>query len=356
MALKYISERLQDYNINFFVNELVEASKNLGILQAKIDAYKFNSILVPMFHRKEVMSSMDIEGTQRTTLSDMCEREVDPNRQDEKESIEIRNHTKALIFGAEHLRMNNFTHSFVQEVHKIMMTDVEPANPDKPIGRYKINNNLIVNSAGTVVFTPPTVSETRKYMNELIDFINNDSDIHPLIKAAIIHSQFESIHPFADGNGRVGRILVSMYLYKTNVINFPFFYISEAINQDKRVYYNMLTNSRNNSYDEWIKYFLNKIIIQTGKHTEYISSLNNLYTKTKCSIQKIINSPRFDDIIECLFTNPVLTANYVSDKLNISRSQAVRYLNTLEKTGILFGDDKQRGRRFYFLELLDLAQ
>lgn len=73
-------------------------------------------------------------------------------------------------------------------------------------------------------------------MNELIDFINNGSDIHPLIKAAIIHSQFESIHPFADGNGRVGRILVSLYLYKANVINFPFFYVSEAINQDKRVY------------------------------------------------------------------------------------------------------------------------
>ena len=135
MALKYICDRLQDYNINFFVNELVEASKNLGILQAKIDAYKFNSILIPMFHRKEVMSSMDIEGTQRTTLSDICEREVDPKLHDEKESIEIRNHTKALIFGAEHLRANKFTHSFIQEVHKIMLTDVEPPNPDKPIGK-----------------------------------------------------------------------------------------------------------------------------------------------------------------------------------------------------------------------------
>lgn len=356
MALKYICDRLQDYNINFFVNELVESSKNLGILQAKIDAYKFNSILIPMFHRKEVMSSMDIEGTQRTTLSDICEREVDPKLQDAKESIEIRNHTKALIFGAEHLRTNKFTHSFIQEVHKIMLTDVEPPNPDKPIGKYKIKNNQIENGAGTVVFIPPVVSETKKYMNELIDFINNDSDIHPLIKAAIIHSQFESIHPFADGNGRVGRILVSLYLYKANVINFPFFYISEAINQDKRVYYNMLTNSRNSSYDEWIKYFLNKIIIQTNKHTEYIDSLNNLYSKTKSTVQKIINSPKFDDVIECLFTNPVLNANYIEDKLNISHGQAVRYLNVLEKAGILFGDDKQRGRRFYFLELLNLAQ
>ena len=74
------------------------------------------------------------------------------------------------------------------------------------------------------------------------------------------------------------------------------------------------------------------------------------------AVQKIINSPKFDDVIECLFTNPVLNANYIEDKLNISHGQAVRYLNVLEKAGILFGDDKQRGRRFYFLELLNLAQ
>ncbi len=356
MELKYICDRLQDYNVNSFIIELVEASKQLGILQAKIDTYQFNSILIPMLHRKEVMSSMDIEGTQRTTLSDICEREVDPKRKDEKESVEIRNHTKALIFGADYLRIGKFTHSFIQEIHKIMLTDVEEPNPDKPIGKYKIRNNHIKNLANTVVYTPPTVSETKKYMTELIDFMNEDSKIQPLIKAALIHSQFESIHPFADGNGRVGRIIVSLYLYKTNVINFPFFYISEAINQDKSVYYNILTHSRNNSYDEWIKYFLNKIIIQTGKHIEYIDSLNALYTKTKNIVHDIINSPKFDDVIECLFTHPVLTANYIEDKLNISHGQAVRYLNSLEKSGVLFGDDKKRGRSFYFLELLHLAQ
>lgn len=356
MALKYIADRLNDYNINLFVSELADAAKYLGILQAKIDTYQFNSILIPMLHKKEVLSSMDIEGTQKTTLSDICEREVDPKRKDEKESVEVRNHTKALIYGADHLRNGNFTHSFIQEIHRIMMTDLEPFNPDKPIGKYKMKNNHIENSVGTVVFTPPPYNETKKYMNELVDFINNGSNIHPLIKSAIIHAQFESIHPFADGNGRVGRILVSLYLYKANVINFPFFYISEAINQDKRVYYNMLTNSRNNSYDEWIKYFLNKIIVQTGKHIGYIDSLNNLYVKTKCTVQKIINSPKFDDVIECLFTHPVLTANYIEDKLNISHGQAVRYLNALEKAGVLFGDDKKRGRNFYFSELLGLAQ
>lgn len=109
---------------------------------------------------------------------------------------------------------------------------------------------------GSVVFIPPSYTETKKYMDELIDYMNDVNDgINPLVKAAIIHSQFESIHPFEDGNGRVGRLLISLHLYKARVINFPFFYMSEAISQDKRIYYNMLTASRENSYDEWIRFF-----------------------------------------------------------------------------------------------------
>ena len=180
-------------------------------------------------------------------------------------------------------------------------------------------------------------------------------DINPLIKAAIIHSQFESIHPFSDGNGRVGRLLVSLYLYKADVINFPFFYLSEAISMDKAVYYNMLTDSRNNSYNNWIKYFLKKIVVQTQKHLGYIESLNDLYAKTKRIVTERINSPKFDAIVECLFTHPIITADYLSDKLNVSRGQAIRYLNTLESEQILQGDDRKRSRKFFFVELLELA-
>ena len=194
-------------------------------------------------------------------------------------------------------------------------------------------------------------------VDELISYMNDtNDDIHPLIKAAIIHSQFESIHPFSDGNGRVGRVLVSLYLFKAKVINFPFFYISEAISADKSVYYNMLTDTRKNNYNGWIKYFLKKITMQTTKLIGYIDSLNDLYIRTKVKVQKSINSPKFDTIIECLFTSPVLNADYLADKLVVSRGQAVRYLNILEKERILHGDDRKRGRLFFFGELIDLAR
>lgn len=354
--LAFLEERKQDYTIGNFINELIEAAKYLGMLEAKISTYKFNSILVPMLHTKEAVSSMYIEGTQ-TTISDVLENEIQPKAGGERISIEVNNHTKALIYGADYLRIENFTHTFIKKIHEIMMKGLLTKENENSLGKYKTADNRIVNSVGTVVFTPPSYRETKKYMDELIAFMNDTKDeIHPLVKAAIVHSQFESIHPFNDGNGRVGRVLVSLYLYKAKVINFPFFYISEAISQDKSVYYNMLTNSREKGYDDWIKYFLSKVIVQTRKHIGYIDSLDELYSRTKEKVQENINSPKFDAIIEYLFTHPVLNADKLADALSVSRGQALRYLNTLEKEKVLLGNDRKRGRIFFFAELIDLAR
>ncbi len=354
--LEYIKDRVDDFDVKSFVNELADASKSLGILEAKIDSYQFNSILIPMLQKKEAISSMYIEGTQ-TTITDVLKNEINPQSNDVKIQTEVRNHVRTLIFGADYLRTGKFTHSFMKQIHAYMMTGIIASGLEKTVGKYKLKDNQIKSSTGAVVYTPPTASETKKYMDELITFMNNTNDgLNPLIKAAMIHSQFESIHPFSDGNGRIGRVLVSLYLYKAKVINFPFFYISEAINMDKAVYYRMLTDSRTNSLDEWIKYFLHKVSVQTVKHIGYIDALNALYTKTKNTVKECINSPKFDEIIECLFTHPVLNANALEDQLAVSHGQAVRYLNVLEEKRVLLSDDRKRGKTFFFAELLDLAR
>lgn len=354
--LTFIKDRKNDFNVGNFVNELAIASKNLGILEAKIDSYQFDGILIPMLQKKEAISSMYIEGTQ-TTITDVLKNEISPQPSDEKIRIEVRNHVKALIFGAEHLRTEKFTHSFIKQIHEYMMTGIIAPGLDKTLGKYKIKDNQIKSSTGIVVYTPPAASETKKYMDELLSFMNDcEDELNPLIKAAMIHSQFESIHPFSDGNGRIGRVLISLYLFKAKVINFPFFYISEAINMDKAVYYNMLTDSRNNNLDEWIKYFLHKVCIQTQKHIGYIDALNTLYTKTKKTVKECIKSPKFDEIIKCLFTRPILNSNVLEDELSVSRGQASRYLNVLKDKRILFCDDRKRSKTYFFAELLDLAR
>lgn len=355
--LATLAQRLNDYSANQFINELFETSKLLGILEAKISGYQFSSILIPMFRNKEAISSMLIEGTQ-TTITDVFEDRISSVKgNDDKVMREYRNHTDALLYGAEYLRSNGFTDEFMKEIHRIMMRGILSGKKQKSIGRYKEQDNYIVNSVGTVVFTPPSFAETPRYMRELIAYMNNGKDgINPLIKAAIIHSQFESIHPFEDGNGRVGRLLVSLYLFKANVINFPFFYISEAISQDKAVYYRKLTDSRINNYDEWIRFFLQKCTVQARSLIGYIDSLNQLYQKTKSLVRDSINSPKFDDIIECIFTQPILTVKFLAEQLSVTGGQAKRYIDKLEDMQILLGDDRQRGRKYYFTDLLDLAR
>ena len=354
--LSFIKDRKEDFNVKNFVNELVNASKNLGILESKIDSYQFDGILIPMLQKKEAISSMYIEGTQ-TTITDVLKNEISPQQSDEKIQVEVRNHIRTLIFGAEHLRTGKFTHTFLKEIHEYMMTGIIAPGLEKTLGKYKLKDNQIKSSTGMVVYIPPSASETKKYMDELLSFMNDSEDgLNPLIKAAMIHSQFESIHPFSDGNGRIGRVLISLYLFKAKVINFPFFYISEAINMDKAVYYNMLTDSRTNTLDEWIKYFLHKVSVQTIKHIGYIDALNALYTKTKNTVKECINSPKFDEIIKSLFTHPVLNANLLEDELAVSHGQVVRYLNVLEEKRILLCDDRKRGKTYFFAELLDLAR
>ena len=352
--LKYLKENSNDYDISKIAIELCEASKYLGVLEEKIRSYHFERILIPLLHKKEAISSMQIEGTQ-TTMTDIFEEEIKNQPSQDKTALEVSNHTKAIIRGAEYLRKEPFTHEFIQEIHKIMLEGVISPKLQHSLGKYKAKDNKIVNSAKTVIFTPPSYTETMSYMDELIEYMNKDDGTLPLIKAAIIHSQFESIHPFDDGNGRVGRLLISLYFYKAKLINFPFFYISEAFGQEKTVYYNKLTDSRTNSFTEWIRFFLRKCIVQAQSHIKYIDSLNELYEKTKIIVKESLRSPTFEAVTECLFTQPVLTASYLANKLNISSVQAKRYLDTLEAVQVLQTDDRQRYKRFFFVELLDLA-
>lgn len=354
--LKFLKERKSDYNANLFVNELVEASKYLGILEGKVASYQFDGILIPLLNNKDAISTMYIEGTQ-TTISDIYEEKINTQPNSDKVALEASNHTRAIIYGSEYLLTNPFSHTLIKKLHQLTLEGIVPSGKEKTLGQYKTEDNRITNSMGSTIFTPPPYTETKKYMDELIYFMNDSSDgLNPLIKAAIMHSQFESIHPFSDGNGRVGRLLISLYLYKAKIINFPFFYMSEAISQDKRVYYNMLTESRNSDYNEWIRFFLKKCVVQARNHIGYIDSLNELYEKTKETLQTVINSPKYDLIAECLFTQPILTSAYLAERLNVSSGQARRYLDSLESAQILLGNDWKRNRRYYFIDLLELAR
>lgn len=352
--LKFLEERQEDYDIKNYINDIFSVSRLFGKYEAIVSKSQFTKYLIPLLHKREAISSMAIEGTQ-TTLNEVFDNEVeDAEKRNNSEYTEVYNHTRAIVYGFDYLRVHEFSHEFIKNIHKLMMDGLDQKDSGKEIGEYKTQDNHIVNSLGKIVFDPPSYKKTNKYMTELIDYMNKKDDTNPFIKVAIIHAQFESIHPFENGNGRVGRMLINMYLFKQGVINVPIFYISEALNVEKSVYYKKLTSTRESSYDEWISFFLKKCIQQVEKHINYFEQMDALYTITKEKLRLILNSPKFEEIVKCLFTSPILTSKYFANKLKVSQSQARKYLINMEKNKILLGDDRERNRKYIFDDLINI--
>ena len=351
--MKFLRERVGDYDVNHFVDELVEAATLLGKLDAKMAGCKFGGVLLPMLYRRESVASLSIEGTQ-TTVTEMLEEEIKDTPSDAREFREYANYWAALRKGGARLQIEAFSNDFVEDLQKTMLDGLSSVDKDA-IGRYKEHRNYIVNFAKKVVYEPPSPQETRKFMTELVDYMNDGTDgVNPLIKAAVAHAQFESIHPFEDGNGRVGRALTGLYMYKTGLVRLPYFHLSEAISEDKLTYYAALTSSRGDSLDSWISFFLKKTAAQAHKQIRYVDSMERLYEKTKASVREVVNSPKYEAVIEALFSCPYLTSAVLSKRLGVTVGQAHRYLSALEKQRILLGTDMKRNRRYLFAAMLDL--
>lgn len=351
--LELIEYQLDKIDINYFLSELMEAIKYLAVYETKISDCRIeDGIFLPRLQQKEALSSLKIEGTQ-TTMNDIIADEIVPNEKN-ADLIEIKNHSTAIMKASEAVKFSGFSNDLIKEIHKTLLTKVRKKNKGIILGEYKRKDNFIVNSVGTKIFTPPSYTETNKYMDDLLKFMNDKTiSLHPLIRSAIVHAQFESIHPFEDGNGRVGRLLITVFLYYHQVINAPLFYISEALQEDKISYYNYLTKSRDGHYNEWIKYFLSKCTVQAKKNINYIDSINHLYSETDKIVSKIIKT-NSKNVLKVLFDYPLLTAKVLSKEIDISMQQAKRYLKLLENEKILIADDKQRNTTYYFIELINL--
>ena len=355
MKLNKVQDQLNNTKTENYFSELMEAIKYMAIYDTKLAGCKAEvKIILPRLRQMEALSSMQIEGTQ-TTMTDFLNDEANEknNNNDVKEVI---NHSRTIINTSSYIKDNGFSNEIIKQINFSMLDGVSKKNDNTLLGKYKNQDNYIVNSAKTIIFNPPSHLETQEYMDDLIDFMNKKDDLHPLIKSAVIHAQFESIHPFSDGNGRVGRLLIPLYFYYSGVINSPFFYMSEALQNEKVLYYKNLTASRSGKYDEWIKFFLSKCTEQAKSHIKYIDSINDLYASTFKKVNDIIPSKNAYDIVKLLFEKPILNSNNVSKRLDISQSQAKRYLKTLVDSNIMTNDDRQRNTTYLFVEYLRLLK
>ncbi|PWJ54755.1 Fic family protein [Dyadobacter jejuensis] len=259
-------------------------------------------------------------------------------------SKEVHNYAEALLWGFETVRYQGF----LSNNHILQMQAKLEQNE---AGFRRVPGTELKNEqTGETVYTPPqTYDEVLVLMNNLEKFINDNelSDWDPLVKMAVIHHQFESIHPFYDGNGRTGRIINILYLVKEGLLNLPILYLSRYINQNKADYYRLLQKVRTESaWEEWVLYILAGVEQTSLQTIKIIEGIKNLMLKHK---RKIRENTKFysQDLINNLFKHPYTKIDFVMNDLDVSRITATKYLDELDRIGIV--QKMKLGRDNYYI-------
>ncbi len=345
-------------NTNVFLDELIDATSKLEVYKEKIKDSKLDSSwFMPTLQQKEALASSMLEGTQ-ATLDGVLINQVTLNSKN-KDVIEVFNYFRASEMGLKYLSRNAFSAEFIKDIHKTLMQGTARKNINE-VGEFRKQQNYIgkLNGDHGIVFTPPVYQEVESLMKNLIDYIEKPNDnLRPLVRAAIIHAQFLTIHPFMDGNGRLGRILIPLYLYSVKQIDLPCFFISEALEKDKFKYYRLLNEIRTHGrWNEWIKFFLSTVTTQCDKYLKIIEKINQLYDQDLEKACNLTRSNKIVDLINLLYKYPAITATIIESETDLPPSTINRYLSILVDAGILDTDQKSRNRTFFYYALLNILR
>lgn len=319
-------------------------------------------LLSPLISQEAVLSSK-LEGT-HATLEDFINFDAGNSVPIEKDEMhEVMNYRKALFFAVDQMSTINddseegigklpLSSRLIKEIHKILLSNVRGAT--KTPGEYKTVQNYI-GGPQSITFTPLPPRLTNEYMSNLEKYIHYE-EIDILVQAALIHVQFEMIHPFLDGNGRIGRLLIPLFLYYREVLPFPTFYMSAYFEADRNLYLQMLASvSSHNDLLPWIKYFLTGISIQAQENTQKAKDLLELYDIFKDTCIKNINSKNAILLLDYIFARPAFKADQAKEALSgLSDSSVYFLLNSFIDNGILTKDDKKRNITYYCPELISL--
>ena len=332
------------------LKKLTSSHKALAELKGMSKSIPNQTILINTLGLQEAMDSSAVENI-ITTHDDLYKAELKTNNIESLESKEVQNYIEALKRGFELINKQKL-------LTNRMIIEIQATLEKNNAGLRKVpGTTLKNNSTGEVIYTPPQDYQTIvDLMSNLEIYINDNelSDLDPLIKMAVIHFQFESIHPFYDGNGRTGRIINVLYLVLQNLLDLPILYLSKFIISNKSDYYKKIQAVRDNkNFADWILFFLDGVE-QTAMDTiQTITQIQSLLLKQKHQIRK---NYKFysQDLLNNLFKHPYTKIEFVEKDLKVSRITAANYLNTLSDDGIL--TKKKLGVTNYYInhELFDI--
>jgi Fic family protein len=315
-------------------------------------------LMTPLLTKEAVLSSR-IEGTQ-ATLEDVFHYEA---RSEEKKLAkdndikEIINYRRVLNFSLGDLKDSPINQEFIKKVHYYLLDSVRGSDKDR--GNFR-KGKVFIGSPGVAIeeasYVPPESSLLPSLMNNWEDYINSNLESDLLVQAGIAHYQLEAIHPFRDGNGRVGRLLIPLFLYKREILSAPMLYISEYFERNRRDYYDLLKGvTERAEWNEWLKFFLLALITESLKTRASVLKIMGLYERSKKSIVAA-NSVYAIDLLDLIFESPVISYVKIKDKLKTKNPQTIyNLIGKFSDLRILYEEPgRKRNRVFVFKELVEI--
>ena len=337
---------------------LVQATHAIGRLSGLSTIIPDPDLFVYLYVRKEALLSSQIEGTQ-CSLEDILSPDAEPISDDTslKDIEEVSNYVKGMNDGLARLSDLPVSIRLIKEIHATLMKGVRGAG--KTPGEFRRSQNWIGRPGATLntaEFVPPPPEDVDRLMSELEKFIHASDKISPLIKVALIHAQFETIHPFLDGNGRLGRLLITFLLVHWKVLEKPLLYISYYFKAHRTEYYARLMDIRNHGdWEAWIKFFLRAVQQSAEMGSESATEIHKLMTSDRARIQANDVTPATLLIYDHFCREPILTNPILVKRLKSSKPTVQRALDRLLRLGIIKEvSGKQRRRRYAYQAYLSI--
>ena len=338
---------------------LSTADLALGRLDGATKLLPDPDFFVLMYVRREAVVSSQIEGTE-ASLMDVLEYEAEMDQAERRvDVVEIANYVTAMNHGLARLATLPISRRLLCEVHAVLMKDVRGGEPQKTPGEFRRSQNWIGGASPTTArFVPPPWEEVGPVFADLERFLHDDEPMPALIKAGIAHAQFETIHPFLDGNGRVGRLLISFWLVAQQVIQRPILYPSLFFKENRDDYLERLQSIRDDgAWEDWLAFFVDGI----GQVAEEAARRAFEIVQLRDDHQRLVaerlgkRAPNALALLEDLFRQPVVSAKLVESMVDVSQPTASALVRDLEEIGILRErTGKRRNRLFAYQPYLDL--
>lgn len=359
----YVPDKLPIESLDFgrLIKLVGEANSELSRYDGLLQGIVNPSVLLSPLTTNEAVLSSKIEGTQ-ATLDEVLEHEAGINSGGEKEKDiqEIVNYREALISAEDVLTDYPVSLHIIREIHKILLNSVRGEN--KTPGEFRKDQNWIGKAGCSIEnasFVPPSPMILTDSLREWEDYMKGD-DVDVLIQLAVVHAQFELIHPFKDGNGRIGRLLIPLFLFSKKRLIRPMFYLSEYLENRREEYYQRLSDiSGSRDWNGWIEFFLKAIKIQAINNSLKVKRILLLYEEMKQKITETTHSQYSLQILDAIFDKPIFKTVDFMARTGITKQTGLKLLKQIKDAGIIQELKPASGRRpavLAFGELINIVE